>query len=210
MTAEALRNAIRKLERSTTTPELVRATTALCQLQDPGAVHALIEVLGFNNPAVAAIATEGLISLGSDVVPTLLVSLDPRNYGARAWIVRVLAVLRDARGLDLLEEALSNDIAPSVRRSATRGLATLDLSGTDEQEALDRCCTALTRASRDDEWVVRFAAAFGLEQRLKENRLNGLQVSTSRDCLHRLASSAEDVRVVRLRAQLALQRLHAG
>ena len=209
MAGSALREALLNLERSTTTPELVHATTALCRLKDPGAVPALIEVLGYNNPAVAAIATEGLIALGTDVVPTLLGSLDPKNYGARAWVVRALAVLRDPRGLNLLDQALRNDIAPSVRRSATRGLATLDLKGT-EQGSFERCCNALVLASRDDEWVVRYAAAFGLEQRLRGQRLDDPQTQNTQDCLHRLASPSEDARVVRLRAQLALQRLQAG
>jgi phycocyanobilin lyase beta subunit len=73
----------------------------------------LIKVLGFNNPAVGAVATQGLIALGRDVVPILLVSLDVGNYGARAWVIRAIATLRDPRGLDLLEHALNADIAPA-------------------------------------------------------------------------------------------------
>ena len=61
-----------------------------------------MKVLGFNNPAVAAVATQGLIQLGREIIPILLVSLDARNYGARAWVVKVIAALRDPRGLDLM------------------------------------------------------------------------------------------------------------
>ena len=101
MTTTGLAQAIQTLDRATSTPELVRATQALCALNDLEAAKPLVKVLGFNNPAVAAVATQGLIQLGRDIVPTLLVSLDSRNYGARAWVVKVLATLRDPRGLGI-------------------------------------------------------------------------------------------------------------
>ena len=75
MTSTALADAIRHLDQASSTPELVQATRALCALQDPEAADTLINVLGFNNPAVAAVATQGLIQLGRNIVPTLLVSL---------------------------------------------------------------------------------------------------------------------------------------
>ncbi len=166
MPSVALDSAIRHLDDARTTPELVRATKAVCALQDPAAAPTLIKVLGYNNPAVAAVATQGLVALGRAIVPTLLTSLDAQNYGARAWVVRVISALRDPRGLELLDRALQADIAPSVRRSATRGLAELDLVGSTAPADLSRCCLALFRAAHDDEWVVRYAAAYGLEQRL--------------------------------------------
>ena len=86
MTNTALDQALQTLERATSTPELVKATQALCALNDLEAAKPLVKVLGFNNPAVAAVATQGLIQLGRDIVPILLVSLDARNYGARAWV----------------------------------------------------------------------------------------------------------------------------
>ena len=82
MTITALDQALQTLERATSTPELVDATQALCALNDLEAAKPLVKVLGFNNPAVAAVATQGLIQLGRDIVPILLVSLDARNYGA--------------------------------------------------------------------------------------------------------------------------------
>ena len=166
MTTTALDQALQTLERATSTPELVKATQALCALNDLEAAKPLVKVLGFNNPAVAAVATQGLIQMGRDIVPILLVSLDARNYGARAWVVKVIAALRDPRGLDLLEHALQADIAPSVRRSATRGLADLELSEDAAHDQLERCFEGLLKAVGDDEWVVRYAAAYGLEQRL--------------------------------------------
>ena len=210
MATAELTAAVEQLERARSTPELVKATSAIADLQDSDAADALIKVLGFNNPAVASVATAGLIRLGRPIVPQLLVSLDARNYGARAWVVKVLASLHDPRGLDLLEHALQADIAPSVRRAATRGLAELELDPHDDAEAIRRCCDALLLAGRDDEWVVRYAAAFGLEQRLLDANLPGPLCDQGLALLRQLASSTEDVKVVRLRAALALQRLNAG
>ena len=210
MTSSPLRDAIEALDRAGSTPELVAATRALCNLDDPEAAETLVKVLGFNNPAVASVATQGLIQLGRDVVPTLLVSMDARNYGARAWVVKALAALRDPRGLDLLEHALEADIAPSVRRSATRGLAELecDLASADNQ--LNRCFQGLLKAGQDDEWVVRYAAVFGLEHRVLNAPLGDSPVDQVEAMLRLLASDGEDVKVVRLRAEQALQRLGAG
>ena len=209
MATAELKAAFARLDQATSTPELVKATRALASLQDPGAAETLIKVLGFNNPAVASVATEGLIRLGCSIVPQLLVSLDARNYGARAWVVKVLATLRDPRGLELLEHALHADIAPSVRRAATRGLAELDLNNTKDADAIRRCYLGLLLAGRDDEWVVRYAAAFGLERRLQQSNATGSISDQALALLRKLSSSSEDVKVVRLRAQLALQRLNA-
>ena len=208
MTSSALSTAIQALDRASSTPELVEATRALCALGDPEAAGTLVKVLGFNNPAVAAVATQGLIQLGRDIVPTLLVSLDARNYGARAWVVKALAALRDPRGLDLLEHALEADIAPSVRRSATRGLADLELDPACSDQQLQRCLQGLLKAGQDDEWVVRYAAVFGLEQRLRHASVGSSLTDQAVPMLRTLASEAEDARVVRLRAELALQRLN--
>ena len=211
MPSVALDSAIRHLDDARTTPELVRATKAVCALQDPAAAPTLIKVLGYNNPAVAAVATQGLVALGRAIVPTLLTSLDAQNYGARAWVVRVISALRDPRGLELLDRALQADIAPSVRRSATRGLAELDLIGSTAPADLSRCCLALFRAAHDDEWVVRYAAAYGLEQRLTVTPPPEPLAAQGRALLHNLSEEcSESVKVVRLRAQLALQRLSTG
>ena len=209
MATAELKAAFARLDQATSTPELVKATRALASLQDPRAAETLIKVLGFNNPAVASVATEGLIRLGCSIVPELLVSMDARNYGARAWVVKVLATLRDPRGLELLEHALHADIAPSVRRAATRGLAELDLNNTKDADAIRRCYLGLLLAGRDDEWVVRYAAAFGLERRLQQSYATGSISDQALALLRKLSSSSENVKVVRLRAQLALQRLNA-
>ncbi len=210
MTIADLQTAVLQLDRATSTPELVRATKKICALMDPNAAPTLIKVLGYNNPAVAATATQGLIKLGRNIVPTLLNSLDTGNYGARAWIVKVLAALRDPRGLDLLEHALIADIAPSVRRSAVRGLADLDLDESTALKELARCCNGLLQACEDDEWIVRYAAVYGLERRLTFSALTPSIENRGRSMLNQLASEQENVKVVRLRASLALQRLCVG
>ena len=210
MSASALQKAILALDRATTTSELVEATQTICGLKDLEAAPTLSKVLGFNNPAVGAVATQGLIALGRDVVPILVVNLDVGNYGARAWVVRAIATLRDPRGLDLLEHALNADIAPSVRRSATRGLAEMELEGSNVSKDFSRCCEALFKAAADDEWIVRYAAAFGLEQRFGHNSTNtGLKTQAIAH-LEELSSNSEAVKVVKQRAKLALQRLQAG
>ena len=56
-------------------------------------------------------------------------NLDGYNYGARAWAVRALAGIGDVRGLEVLEDALAQDIGPSVRRAAARGLGQLQMQG---------------------------------------------------------------------------------
>ena len=210
MSASALQKAILALDRATTTSELVEATQTICGLKDLEAAPTLIKVLGFNNPAVGAVATQGLIALGRDVVPILVVNLDVGNYGARALVVRAIATLRDPRGLDLLEHALNADIAPSVRRSATRGLAEMELEGSNVSKDFSRCCEALFKAAADDEWIVRYAAAFGLEQRFGHNSTNTGLKTLAIAHLEELSSNSEAVKVVKQRAKLALQRLQAG
>ena len=210
MTASVLQKAVRALDEARTTPELVQATQTICGLMDLAAAPTLIKVLGFNNPAVGVVATQGLIALGRDVVPILLVNLDVGNYGARAWVIRAIATLRDPRGLDLLEHALNADIAPSVRRSATRGLAEIELEGPRLAKDFSRCCKALFKAAADDEWIVRYAAAFGIERRFCQNSPDiGLRTQAIAH-LEQLSSNSETVKVVRQRATLALQRLQAG
>ena len=197
--------AIADFQAAKTTPELIRATKNLCDLRTIEAIPILIEGLGFNNPAVASVATSGLIELGSQAVPSLLVSLDEKNYGSRAWVVRALASIRDPRSLDLLEHALATDIAPSVRRSAARGLAELNLIYPEDRSKLERCLLALLAAIKDDEWVVRYAVIFGIELHLR--RYNPNNKNHCILALKQLSSDSESIKVIRLRAKLALRRL---
>lgn len=193
------------------------AATAVLATSDHGncisgeAIACLVEVLGFNNPGAAAAAVNGLIRLGPMAVEPILESLDPRNYGARAWAVRALAGIGDGRGLDLLEEALGSDIGPSVRLAAARGLGQLRLDALGEPLRLavqTRCLQALVAACADGEWVVRYAVAVGLEGiGLADFNSEHLRPASRQALLGLSQPDGEAVPVVRLRAALALRRL---
>jgi len=175
------------------------------------ALSCLVHILGFNNPGAAVAAVEGLIASGPAAVSPLLEGLDAQNYGARAWAVRALAGIGDVRGLDLLEQALADDIGPSVRRAAAIGLGTLqvaDLAPSERRAIEQRALGALEQGRGDAEWVVRYAVATALEKL-------ALRLQELEDGRHRAAATLvsladdgqEEVPVVRLRARLALTRL---
>jgi phycocyanobilin lyase beta subunit len=95
-----------------------------------------------------------------------------------------------------------------VRRSAARGLAELNLTYPEESSKLNRCLLALLAAIKDDEWVVRYSTIFGIEMHLlKYNSTNKDQCILA---LKQLSSNSESIKVIRLRATLALQRVNAS
>lgn len=206
---------IEAVEAAATAQDLLEASRQLAAALHPGsepaAIHCLVKVLGFNNPGAAVAAVDGLVAAGAAAVGPLLDGLDDHNYGARAWAVRALAGIGDVRGLELLEQALGQDIGPSVRRAAARGLGQLQLVSLSPQQQADireRCLVALEQASRDGEWVVRYAVVVALEclvlpmPPLDDRRQRGLLV------LQRLHDAGlEDALVVRQRSALALARL---
>ncbi|MFN7873131.1 MAG: HEAT repeat domain-containing protein [Cyanobacteriota bacterium] len=175
------------------------------------AIRTLVGVMGFNNPGAAVAAVDGLMACGPAAVEPLLEGLDNHNYGARAWAVRALAGIGDGRGLDLLEEALQGDIGPSVRRAAARGLGQLRLETIEAEirtPVWNRCLGALERGSQDDEWVVRYAVVVGLESLGHSPHGPRPAPAALLECLERLSQPAQEaIPVVRLRAQLALDRL---
>uniref|UniRef100_UPI000471D953 HEAT repeat domain-containing protein n=1 Tax=Candidatus Synechococcus spongiarum TaxID=431041 RepID=UPI000471D953 len=116
---QALMDAVQAAQ---TADDLTDAVECLSASPHPMAIPCLIQVLGFNNPGAAVAAVDGLVAVGSAAVPAILANLDDYNYGARAWSVRALAGIGDLRGLPLLERALAQDIGPSVRRAAARGM----------------------------------------------------------------------------------------
>lgn len=203
---------IRAFEQAGSATELVVATRGLLDCDDPPAtVPHLLRVLGFNNPGAAVAAVEGLIQLGPAAVEPLLANLDAHNYGARAWAVRALAGIGDARGLEVLEDALATDVGPSVRRAAARGLGALRLETLAEPErerVRERALTALESGREDGEWVVRYAVVVGFEALalpLSPSHPHGIRAETG---LLRLQDPAEEeTPVVRQRAVLALRRL---
>jgi len=194
---------------------LLQATQALAAAPHPDGAACLVEVLGFNNPGAAVAAVDGLVAIGEPAVETILTNIDGHNYGARAWAVRALAGIGDVRGLEVLEDALGQDIGPSVRRAAARGLGQLRLSalaGPQRQAVASRCLAALLAGCGDGEWVVRYAVVVGLEalaQQLSPDAA-GIALAPVREALGRLSRDpAEEAPVVQLRAALALQRLEA-
>ena len=198
--------ALRAVDQATTSDQLMKATAALVRCCDLKAIPKLLEVIGYNNPALAGLAVSGLIALGRKAAPEILENLDPQNYGARAWAVKALAEIGDSCALETLIHAAENDIGPSVRRAATKGLGRLGIADhpaltADEHQ---RCLRTLSKACSDGEWIVRYAACVGLENQIRAGD-TGFPEGTSR--IEQLASDDEPVKVVRLRAVLALERL---
>ena len=235
--AEQAAALIRAVEEADSATGLLSASAALarhlaaCPEPPQAAILSLVEVLGFNNPGAAVAAVDGLIACGEAAVEPLLANLDAHNYGARAWAVRALAGIGDVRGLELLEQALGQDIGPSVRRAAARGLGQLrcgDLEGPVRAEVRGRALAALEAASADGEWVVRYAVVVGLEslaldlaveagaaasgsgageaETMAPGAEGGLH-SRALEALRRQDADNETTPVVRLRAQQALRRL---
>lgn len=210
-----LRELVAAVDRAETAQELLLATRGLAQAAGPGAdpagITCLVQVLGFNNPGAAVAAVDGLIAVGADAVEPLLRGLDEHNYGARAWAVRALAGIGDVRGLSLLEQALGQDIGPSVRRAAARGLGQLRLESLPDPECLsvrERCLVALESGRGDGEWVVRYAVAVALEglgSPLERTHPHGRRAVESLMVLGH--PQQEPTPVVQLRASLALGRL---
>lgn len=157
---------IQAVDQADSPERLVAAVTALVAAHTDLAIPALIAVLGYNNPAAAAIALQGLVQLGDQAVPQLIEQLDDYNYGARAYSVRALAAIGHPQALDLLQNAAESDFAPSVRRAAARGLGQLRWSLLPLPEQLSRqqqvYQTFLTLLA-DDDWSIRYAAVVGLQ-----------------------------------------------
>ncbi len=204
----SLQKAIDAVDRALSRDELLLTVQALADLVDLHAVPKLIEVLGFNNPLLAQVATRGIINIGPDAVPLVLEHLDPDNYSARAWCVRALAQIRDSRALELLSYVLLNDIGPSVRYAAAKGLGVMVLSSVPAiaESQFEKCIHSLSLASFDSEWSVRYAACVGLERRLIQhiNQAQGL------DALTKMLSLTDTPAILRDRASIAIQRLNGA
>ena len=219
----SLRHCLECVRNAATAEALVDATEALstlCPELTPGssdqdeAIACLLELLRHNNPGAAVAAVDGLVACGGTAVQPILDNIDDHNYGARAWAVRALAGLRDPRGLEVLERAALQDIGPSVRRAAARGLGLLqlhELPAAERHIVQNRMLNGLEVSSGDAEWVVRYAACVGLEGYLKQSpAAEAMQRNQAYALLRNLSeASSEDADVVRLRALLALERLAA-
>ncbi|MEN9540492.1 MAG: hypothetical protein RLZZ459_583 [Cyanobacteriota bacterium] len=206
---------VEAVQRADSALGLFQATQALAAAAHPGGAACLVEVLGFNNPGAAVAAVDGLIAIGEPAVDTILTNIDGYNYGARAWAVRALAGIGDVRGLEVLEDALGNDIGPSVRRAAARGLGQLNfeaLAPVQRRTTAERCLQALVEGCRDGEWVVRYSVVVGLESLAPALHPDQAEGPAAQQRLHEALiglrrNPTEEAPVVQLRAALALQRL---
>jgi phycocyanobilin lyase subunit beta len=165
--SDSLKTLLGAIAEADSSTRMTEAVEKLAQARLEAAVPNLIIVLGYNNPGAAVAAVEGLIAIGKPAVKPLLELLDGYNYGARAWALRALAGIGDARALDLLLDAAKNDFALSVRRAAARGLGTInwdELPIESIAPAQIRVIEVLVIVSQDHEWVVRYAAITGLQE----------------------------------------------
>jgi phycocyanobilin lyase beta subunit len=158
---------IAEVDRADSATGLLNAVEALAAVQAVEAIDTLIEVLGYNNPGAAVAAVDGLVAIGEPAVLALLEQFCGHNYTARSWAIRALAGIGDPRGLPILLTAGTTDFSFSVRRSATKGLGTVqwqqfppDLLPLAQQKAME---TLVSVAQQDEEWVVRYAAIVGLQ-----------------------------------------------
>jgi len=205
---EQLSQALRAVDQATTSDQLMTATTSLVRCRDLKAIPKLLEVIGYNNPALAGLAVSGLVALGRKAAPEILQNLDPQNYGARAWAVKALAEIGDSCALETLIHAVEHDIGPSVRRAATTGLGRLGVTDSPAltAEEQQRCLHTLSKACTDGEWIVRYAACVGLENQIQAS---DELFSEGLKRIEQLSSENEPVKVVRLRAARALERLRS-
>jgi phycocyanobilin lyase beta subunit len=162
----ALKELIQSVEQASEPAQLVAAVEALVAVKDKSAISTLIAVLGYNNPTAAITAVTGLIELGADSVQPLMEQLDEYNYGARAYSIRALAAIADPRVLELFIQSATTDFAPSVRRSAAKGLGTLQWERLNPEQAYpgqQQAMQTLLSITSDDDWSIRYAAIVGLQ-----------------------------------------------
>ncbi len=197
MTSDAFYQTL--LEQASDTEEMLAAVKKLKESQDPQALPSLIRAFGFNNPTVGEAALAAVLEFGSLAVGPLLENVDGYDYGARAYSVRALARLGDARALDFLLQAVRSDFAPSVRRAAVRGLGRMAPSLTGEQ--LQQVLAQLTQSLSDADWAIRYASICALSDlAAAANPPRNTPVQT---LLQQATTDSEPL--IQLRAQVALQ-----
>ncbi len=203
---------VAQLEQADSSARLVAAVASLAATRDPAAIPSLIQVLGYNNPGAAMAAVDGLVSLGSVAVPSILAQIDGYNYGARSYAIRALAAIADPRALDVLLAAAETDFAPSVRRAAIKGLGCLRWEQHFQSapvSAHQRVLTSLLTISQDEDWTIRYATIVAL-QAFANAIPASYSVKSMYDALwHRLLelATADRDSSVRIRARLAQQQL---
>ncbi len=199
---------IRAVDEADSATRLVQAVQQLANARLVETVPTLIATLRYNNPGAAVAAVDGLIAIGKPAVQPLLDLLDGHNYTARAWAIRAMAGIGDARGLDVLMAAAQHDFALSVRRAAARGLGTVhweELEVEQAKVAQVNACNVLMGLGQDPEWVVRYAAIAGLQALAQATtETQPALVSTILTHLQQLTDTDPDAGI-RIRATRALQ-----
>lgn len=206
--AQALK-LIRAVEEADSSARLLEAVQELADARLEAAIPTLIAALGYNNPGAAVAAVDGLVQIGEAAVPSLLERIDGYNYGARAWVVRALAGIRDSRGLETLLDAAKTDFAMSVRRAAVKGLGTLhwhQFPPDQVQPAQAQVLETLLFVSQDPEWIVRYASVVGLQALAAAVSITTDWLSQIQAQLEHLAATDENL-TVRARIWLAQQQL---
>ncbi|NJK63261.1 MAG: HEAT repeat domain-containing protein [Synechococcaceae cyanobacterium SM2_3_1] len=197
MTSDAFYQTV--LDQASDTEAMLAAVKKLKESQDPQALPSLIRAFGFNNPTVGEAALAAVLEFGSVAVVPVLENVDGYDYGARAYSVRALARLGDARALDFLLEAVRSDFAPSVRRAAVRGLGRMaaSLAGEQPQQVL----TQLSQSLSDGDWAIRYASICALSD------LAAVGDPTLKAAAHNLLQQAtrDSEPLIQLRASVALQ-----
>jgi phycocyanobilin lyase beta subunit len=203
---------IRAVDEADSALRLVQAVQQLANARLEESIPALIATLRYNNPGAAVAAVDGLIAIGKPAVQPLLELLDGHNYTARAWAIRAIAGIGDARGLDVLMEAAQHDFALSVRRAAARGLGTVhwdELPTEQAKVAQVNAGDVLMGLGQDHEWVVRYAAIAGLQTLARATAdTQPALISTILTHLQHLTDTDPDAGI-RTRAAYALQVLRS-
>ena len=201
---------VQALDDAGTAIALVDAVRDLAAAKLPEAIPYLMDALKFNNPGAAVAAVEGLVALGTVAVEPIMAQIDGYNYGARAWATRALSEIGDPRALDLMLAVADGDFAPSVRRSAVKGLGCLrweELSSEVCQHQQRQVLPVMVKACTDVEWVVRYGAIAGIQAFLNNPCT---QAPALRDplmvSLQQVCESDSDLGI-RLRSRYALQSL---
>lgn len=199
---------IQAVQEANSDERLLSAVQALAASQTEAAISPLIAVLGYNNPAAALVAVEGLIALGDVAVMPLVEQLDEYNYGARAYSIRALSAIANPLALDTLVNAAASDFAPSVRRAAAKGLGSLhwqQLPPAKIPTAQSKVLNTLIQVSQDSDWAIRYAAIVGLQ-------VLALSATSTKEPIQNLfeqllASEADSA--VRARVLMALQKMRS-
>lgn len=195
---------IQAVQQADSPGNLIAAVRALAAAKTESGIPTLIAVLGYNNPGAALAAVEGLIQLQEAAVQPILELLDGYNYGARAYAIRALSAIGDPRALECLIQAAANDFAPSVRRSAAKGLGSLRWNQLPADQIADKQAKAvhtLKQVCQDPDWSIRYAAVAGLQALGRSGNLQQILA-----VFEQMTQTEAEV-AVRARVKLAQQQL---